>query len=281
MASKPILRIPKWRDFQHYKDRRPVWIKAHTELLLDDEWHELADASKAHLFGLWLLAASYDGKIPFKPTWITKQIGAGDAIDWRELASSKWVALNASASDLLADAYQDDSLRALAREEAEQEEEVEKEPQTARATQRRIRKPVTHMTPDWQPTREVISEMQAECLGVDVAMAVPEFRDYWIGRGEGKADWDATFRNRIRALYERRNGNGRGRATAGATNRSERLHAGGAGARPPSDGAGQKRAEVRGFGDSQRSAADVLAERKVHPVPGVGTTGDVPVPKVR
>jgi hypothetical protein len=218
--TRPTLRIPKWRDFQHYKDRRPVWIKAHTELLLDDEFHELSDASKGHLFGLWLLAANYDGKIPFKPTWIAKQIGANGAIDWRELASSKWVALNAPASDLLANVYQDDSLRALAREEVEKEEERERETQAARVEKTRTRKPVTQMTHDWQPSREVISEMQAECQGVDVAHAIPEFRDYWIGRGEGKADWNATFRNRIRALHERHHGSNGNASRSTANGRS-------------------------------------------------------------
>jgi hypothetical protein len=122
---KATLRIPRWRDFQHYKDRNAPWIKAYRELLLDDEWHELSDPSKGHLFGLWLLAASYEGKIPFKPNWISRQIGATVAINWRELASSKWVALNEAASAVLAESYQDASLRALAREEGEGEGEEE------------------------------------------------------------------------------------------------------------------------------------------------------------
>jgi hypothetical protein len=32
---------------------------------------------------------------------------------------------------------------------------------------------------------------------------IAEFRDYWIGAGRPKADWDATFRNRIRKLQDR------------------------------------------------------------------------------
>lgn len=76
----------------------------------------------------------------------------------------------------------------------------------------REKTPRTKMTPEWRPSPEVIEEMQAECPAVDVARAIPEFRDYWIGNGELKANWDATFRNRIRTLNDRaqqRSGNQR------------------------------------------------------------------------
>lgn len=71
------------------------------------------------------------------------------------------------------------------------------------------KKTATHMTHEWRPPAELISEMQAECPAVDVERALPEFRDYWIGEGKPKADWNATFRNRIRFIAERANGNGR------------------------------------------------------------------------
>jgi hypothetical protein len=120
---KPVLRIPKWREFQHYTDRDSPWIKSYRRLLLDDEWSELSDSSKGHLFGLWLLAAGYEGRIPFKPNWISRQIGANVAINWRELAESKFVALNGDASQVLAELYKDESLRALARIEEEEDKE--------------------------------------------------------------------------------------------------------------------------------------------------------------
>lgn len=53
-----------WKEFQHYKDRSPPWIKLHRGLLDNYEFHCLPDASKALAPLLWLLASEYaDGKI--------------------------------------------------------------------------------------------------------------------------------------------------------------------------------------------------------------------------
>lgn len=46
-----------WCEFQHYKNRRPPWIKLYRSLLDDVEYHCLPDASKALAIMLWLLAS--------------------------------------------------------------------------------------------------------------------------------------------------------------------------------------------------------------------------------
>ena len=54
-----------WHEFQHYKDRKPSWIKLHRSLLDDYVFHGLPDASRALAPVLWLLASEYeDGIIP-------------------------------------------------------------------------------------------------------------------------------------------------------------------------------------------------------------------------
>jgi hypothetical protein len=55
--------IPKhWREFQHYRDRRPPWIKLHRKLLDDSSYLALPVASLAIAPLLWLLASeSEDG----------------------------------------------------------------------------------------------------------------------------------------------------------------------------------------------------------------------------
>ena len=50
-----------WDGFQHYKDRKPLWIKLHRDLLDNYEFHCLPVASKALAPCLWLLASEYDG----------------------------------------------------------------------------------------------------------------------------------------------------------------------------------------------------------------------------
>lgn len=59
-----VLRIKDWHKFQHFKDRRPPWVKLYRELLDDIDWHELdARAAKA-LVMLWLIASENDGYLP-------------------------------------------------------------------------------------------------------------------------------------------------------------------------------------------------------------------------
>lgn len=57
--------VPKnWREFQHYKDRNPPWIRLHRKLLDDKDFHKLPVESRALAPMLWLLASeSMDGQI--------------------------------------------------------------------------------------------------------------------------------------------------------------------------------------------------------------------------
>ena len=57
--------VPKnWRDFQHYKDRSPPWIRLHRKLLDNKDFHKLPVESRALAPMLWLLASeSIDGII--------------------------------------------------------------------------------------------------------------------------------------------------------------------------------------------------------------------------
>ena len=61
------MRIKNWAKFQHFKDRRPPWVKLYRDILDDPEWHELdAEAAKI-LVMLWLLASedeTQEGKLP-------------------------------------------------------------------------------------------------------------------------------------------------------------------------------------------------------------------------
>jgi len=58
------LRVKDWARFQHYKHRRPPWIRLHRQLLDDMTWHRLPLASRALAPMLWLLASeTQDGRI--------------------------------------------------------------------------------------------------------------------------------------------------------------------------------------------------------------------------
>lgn len=52
-----MIKIKNWDKFQHFKDRRPPWIKLHREILDQRDINLLSDRSFRVLVGLWLLAS--------------------------------------------------------------------------------------------------------------------------------------------------------------------------------------------------------------------------------
>jgi hypothetical protein len=71
VPPKPqYLRVRNWEKFQHYKDRRPVWIKYHVELLDDYELTNLDYVTQLLYDRLLLLAARTDNNIPNDPSYI-------------------------------------------------------------------------------------------------------------------------------------------------------------------------------------------------------------------
>jgi HEPN domain-containing protein len=58
------MKIKNWSKFQHFKDRKPPWVKLYRDLLDDIEWHELDPKAAKVLVMLWLIASEDDGRIP-------------------------------------------------------------------------------------------------------------------------------------------------------------------------------------------------------------------------
>lgn len=58
------IRIKNWKQFQHFKDRSPPWVKLYRDLLNDMDWHELSPVPAKALVSLWLIASESDGMLP-------------------------------------------------------------------------------------------------------------------------------------------------------------------------------------------------------------------------
>lgn len=58
------MQIKNWHKFQHFKDRRPPWVKLYRDLLDDIEWHQLDATSAKVLVMLWLIASENCGQLP-------------------------------------------------------------------------------------------------------------------------------------------------------------------------------------------------------------------------
>ena len=66
--------IPKWDEFQHYKNRDPAWIKLHRTLAADPEWQQLSGHDRAVLVGLWLEYASSNCRVRLDTRSITRRL---------------------------------------------------------------------------------------------------------------------------------------------------------------------------------------------------------------
>lgn len=76
------LRVKNWEKFQHYKNRRPVWIKYHVELLNDYELTSLDYVTQLLYDRLLLVAALTDNSVPFDIGYISRNV----AIDHKLVA---------------------------------------------------------------------------------------------------------------------------------------------------------------------------------------------------
>lgn len=120
------LSVKNIEKFQHYKERRPPWIKLYQEVLEDYAFTRLQDASKAHLMAIWLLASRTENKIPLDLEWIAQSIHATEPVNIDALVSAGFLAISDDGTS-----EQEPASKPLARRKQsatpEKEIEVEKE----------------------------------------------------------------------------------------------------------------------------------------------------------
>jgi len=62
------MKIKNWSKFQHFKDRKPPWVKLYRDVLDDMEWYELDPLASKVLVMCWLIASEDDGCLPNSKT---------------------------------------------------------------------------------------------------------------------------------------------------------------------------------------------------------------------
>ena len=70
------IHVEKWEEFQHYKDRRPPWIKVYTDLHHRDAFLDLTLAQRAILLGIWIEFAASGGEIELSTRKLSQRLGA-------------------------------------------------------------------------------------------------------------------------------------------------------------------------------------------------------------
>jgi len=203
------IKVKDWNKFQHFKDRKPPWIKLYRDILDDLEWHELDPVAAKALVAIWLIASENDGELPeMKKLAFRLRVTEKQAIS---IVSQLDHWLIQDDINVISDRYQDDSLEI-------ETETYRKETETKKETEKRERTPrATRLSQDWQPSNSDLN--YARELGwsdKQVRDTAQDFSDYWMaksGQGATKVDWSATWRRWCRNTAPK----------ADATSRADRL----------------------------------------------------------
>jgi len=92
--------IEHWERHQHYKDRRPKWIKLEIEIIEEfdadgnfKKFHPMDDTAKLTFICLLCLRANFNGKIPFKSEkWLTDRLGI-ENINLQPLVNAGYISI--------------------------------------------------------------------------------------------------------------------------------------------------------------------------------------------
>ena len=115
------MKIKNWSKFQHFKDRKPPWVKLYRDVLDDMEWYELDPLASKVLVMCWLIASEDDGCLPNSKTLAFRlRMTEKQTIDCLNKLSH-W--LEQDDINAISEQYQTDSLET----ETEKETETKKE----------------------------------------------------------------------------------------------------------------------------------------------------------
>jgi hypothetical protein len=120
------LRVKNWAKHQHFKDRRPPWIKLYRDLLEDMEWHELDPVAAKALVMIWLIASEADGELPELKKLAFRLRMSLSELNQVVSQLSHWV--EQSDISAISEGYQSDPLETET--ETEEERETEEEAET-------------------------------------------------------------------------------------------------------------------------------------------------------
>ena len=187
------MRIKNWNKFQHFKDRKPIWIKLYRDLLDDLNWHELDGKSAKALVMIWLIASEDCGQLPETKS-LAFRLRMSEK-DTKDIVTRLSAWLEQDDINGISEGYQDD-MPEKRREETEKEKEIEAPEGVSQQVwdsfvkQRKIRKA--------QITQLVIDGIQeeADLAGWSIEKALNEivvrnwqsFKAEWVDKPVNKAD---------------------------------------------------------------------------------------------
>lgn len=199
MGSFDIMRIKNWEEFQHFKDRNPIWIKLYRKLLDDKQWHDLDPQSAKVLIMLWLLASEHNGVLP-NVEEISFRLRMPEKVILSTVSKlSHW--LLHSDINLISSCHQD-----VISETETETEKISPLPSLPEGTRERGK---TAFPDGWKPEQGEMEQWRGHGLA-DVWVEFATFRDHAKSNDRRCKDWPAAWRNwcrkALRMKEERANG---------------------------------------------------------------------------
>ena len=171
MAQKGFFSVKDHDRFQHYKDRNPPWIKFYNTTLDDYDLGKLPDATKAHLFLIWLLASKHENKLPYDEKWITRKIDANSLVDLEILEQAGFIIRDQPRSNQLALCYENACL----------ETETETETEKSVASDENLKKfEMLMKSGTFQPTSEDLQNWKMTYKKVDVENEILKMKEWCL-----------------------------------------------------------------------------------------------------
>jgi hypothetical protein len=187
------MRIKNWDRFQHFKDRKPIWIKLYRDLLDDLNWHELDPKSAKALVMIWLIASEDLGILPETKT-LAFRLRMSEK-ETKEVITrlSSW--LEQDDINAISDGYQVD-MPEKRREETDKEKEIEAPEGVSQQVwdsfvkQRKTKKAqVTQLVIDGiQKQAHIAGWTLEDALNEVVVRNWQSFKAEWVAKPENKAD---------------------------------------------------------------------------------------------
>lgn len=211
------MKIKNWGKFQHFKDRRPPWVKLYRDLLDDINWHTLDPVAAKVLVTLWLLASEdekQEGSLPDIKTiaWRLRMQESDVASCISKL--SHWLD-NADIS-LISKGYQDDAPETETEVETKKEKERESSPRKRSDTPR----PKSEQTTldayiqkcKANNAKPVPDDHHIRGWAADIGITIEMLQIAWIefrrrytesekGKGKKYKDWPGHFANAVKANW--------------------------------------------------------------------------------
>lgn len=188
-------RVRNWRQFQHYKDRNPPWIKLHFSMMASEDWVLLDDCSRVLAIACMLVASRNDGEIDGTErglAYLHRVAYLSDKPNLNPLIECGFLESASGCKQALADARRSVSPSVSVVTEVTKEETKKKRGEATRGTR---------LQQEWRPSESNLAYCRQKRPDLDPEVVAENFKDYWLsvpGQRGVKLDWDRTWNKWVR-----------------------------------------------------------------------------------